>query len=184
MLKKVYLVRHCEATGQLSEARLTNEGLKQALELCEYFSNIKIDQIISSPYNRAIESIQPLAKELNIDIETDRKLEERILSSQNHPDWFEKLRKTFDDLDLKFEGGESSIDAMNRIVEVVKKVFKSNNKTTIIVTHGNLMSLLLKHFNNNFGFDDWKSLSNPDIYLLKKENKKISTQRLWHQEKA
>ena len=46
------------------------------------------------------------------------------------------------------------------------------------------MSLLLKHFNNDFDFDDWKSLSNPDIYLLKKENKKISTQRLWHQEKA
>lgn len=184
MLKKVYLVRHCEAEGQLPEAQLTNEGLKQALELCEYFSNIKIDQIISSPYKRATESIKPLANVLNLDIETDKKLAERILSSQNHPDWLEKLRKTFNNLDLKFEGGESSLEAMNRIVEIVEKVFKSNNKNTIIVTHGNLMSLLLKHFNNDFGFDDWKSLSNPDIYLLKKENKKINTQRLWHQEKA
>ncbi|MFZ7946018.1 histidine phosphatase family protein [Neobacillus sp. 19] len=57
-------MRHCEAAGQPPEAQLTDRGLKQAIGLCEFFSNIKIDRIISSPYKRAIESIQPLAKRL------------------------------------------------------------------------------------------------------------------------
>ena len=72
MLKKVYLVRHCEAAGQLPGSATTNKGLKQALELCEYFSNIKIDQIISSPYKCETESIASLANVLNLDIEIDK----------------------------------------------------------------------------------------------------------------
>ncbi|MBW8347990.1 phosphoglycerate mutase family protein [Bacillus sp. IITD106] len=178
-MKKIYVIRHCEAEGQLPEAQLTDKGLNQALELCEFFSTIKIDRIIASPYKRAIESIQPLAERLKVEIEIDSKLTERVLSTQNLTDWFEKLRLTFDDIELKFEGGESSLDAMKRIVEVVENIFNSNYKNTIIVTHGNLMSLLLKHFNKDFGFDDWKNLSNPDVYLLKNENNQVTFERIW-----
>lgn len=179
LLKKIYVVRHCKAEGQSPEAQLTDRGLKQALDLREFFSEIKIDRIISSPYKRAITSIHPLAKKLNIEMEIDTRLAERILSTQNYPDWFEKLKATFDDFELKFEGGESSLDATKRIVEVVESIFNSNHENTIIVTHGNLMYLLLKRFNKDFGFIDWKNLSNPDVYLLKYENNKVTSERLW-----
>ena len=53
---------------------------------------------------------------------------------------------------------------MNRIVNVVDEVFKSETENTIIVTHGNLMSLLLKNYDNSFDFDCWKNLSNPDVF--------------------
>lgn len=178
-MKKIYLIRHCEAEGQPFEAQLTDRGLKQALELADYFSNIKIDRIISSPYTRAIQSIQPLAERLHLEIENDSRLTERVLSTNNLTDWFEKLRVTFDDLELKFEGGESSQEAMDRIVEVVEKVFTSETKNTIIVTHGNLMSLLLRYYNKNFGFEDWRNLSNPDLFLLKNESNKVTIERLW-----
>ncbi|MFZ7946105.1 histidine phosphatase family protein [Neobacillus sp. 19] len=82
-LKRIYVIRHCEAAGQPPEAQLTDRGLKQAIGLCEFFSNIKIDRIISSPYKRAIESIQPLAKRLNIEVEIDSKLTERVLSTNS-----------------------------------------------------------------------------------------------------
>ncbi|MCJ8006031.1 histidine phosphatase family protein [Lederbergia wuyishanensis] len=178
-MKKIYVIRHCEAQGQPPEAQLTDRGLEQALDLSEFFSNIQIDRIISSPYKRAVESIRPLSKRLNIEVEIDEKLTDRILSTKNLSDWYEKLRTTFDDIEQKFEGGESSKDAMKRIVQVVEDVFSSKNKNTIIVTHGNLMSLLLKHFNNEFGFDNWKNLSNPDVFLLKSENNNVTFERLW-----
>ncbi|WP_306454176.1 histidine phosphatase family protein [Neobacillus jeddahensis] len=178
LVRKIYLIRHCEAEGQPPEAQLTDRGRKQALDLAEFFLAIKIDRIISSPYKRAIESIQPLAKRLNVQIEIDSNLTERVLSTTNLPDWSEKLRATFDDIELKFEGGESSREAMKRIVKVVNEVFSSNNKNTIIVTHGNLMSLLLKHFNKDFGFDDWKSLRNPDVFLLINESNKVTFERV------
>ena len=92
----------------------------------------------------------------------------------------EKLAETFNDLDLAFEGGESSNQAMNRIKDVADEILNSNNfKTTVIVTHGGIISLLLHHFDNSFGFDEWKRLSNPDVYLLKLTKNKAYFERLW-----
>lgn len=178
-MKKIYIIRHCEAVGQSSEAQLTDKGFKQAFDVSEFFSEIKIDRIISSPFKRAIQSLQPLAMQLNLEIEIDKQLTERVLSTENLSDWLEKLRTTFDDIELKFEGGESSQAAMNRIVEVVEEVFNGVTNNTIIVTHGNLMSLLFKYFNKDFGFEDWQNLSNPDVFLLTNENNKVIYERLW-----
>ena len=177
-MKKIYVIRHCQAEGQSPEALLTDKGIKQALDLLEFFSDTKIDRIISSPYRRAIDSILPLANRLNIDVEINEKLKERILSTKNLPDWFEKLRRTFEDNELKFEGGESSREALERIVSVVEEAINKNNNT-IIVTHGNLMSLLFMYFDKDFGFDEWKRLSNPDIYLFINESNEVTFQRVW-----
>ncbi|PAD89177.1 histidine phosphatase family protein [Niallia circulans] len=178
-MKKVYIIRHCEAEGQLSEAHLTDKGFKQAIEISNFFAEINIDRIISSPYKRAIQSIQPLATRLNLEIEINRKLTERVLSTESLSDWLDKLKATFEDFELKFEGGESSQEAMNRIVNIVEDVFNSESENTLIVTHGNLMSLLLNFYNKNFGFEDWQNLSYPDIYLLKNVDNKVIYERLW-----
>ncbi|OEH94397.1 phosphoglycerate mutase [Bacillus solimangrovi] len=180
-MKKIYIIRHCEAEGQHSEAQLTEKGFAQSLQLSDFFSSTPIDQIISSPYKRAIQSVQPLAKRLHIEIDFNNLLTERVLSTNNLTDWLEKLKATYDDLELKFEGGESSQEAMERIVTVVEEVFNSEYENIIIVTHGNIMSLLLKYYNDNFGFDEWKNLSNPDIYLLQNQDNNVSFERLWNQ---
>jgi 2,3-bisphosphoglycerate-dependent phosphoglycerate mutase len=177
-VKRIYLIRHCEAEGQAPEAALTERGFKQAIQLADVLNGVSIDRIIVSPYKRTVQSIEPLAKLLNLKIETNDLLTERVLSSQNLSDWLEKLRATFDDFELKFEGGESSTEAMKRIVEVVEEVFETETQNTIIVTHGNLLSLLLNHFNNEFGFDDWRNLRNPDVFLLKNENNKVTFERI------
>jgi broad specificity phosphatase PhoE len=177
-MKKVYLIRHCEAEGQPPEAALTETGFKQAIQLADLFTGISIDRIIASPYKRTVQTIEPLAQRINLAIETNDLLTERVLSSQNLTNWLEKLRATFDDFDLKFEGGESSYEAVDRIVSVVEEVLNSEEKNTIIVTHGNLLSLLLNHYNNEFGFDDWQNLRNPDVFLLKNESNKVTFERV------
>ncbi|WP_010199726.1 histidine phosphatase family protein [Bacillus sp. m3-13] len=169
MQKNIYIVRHCEAEGQPPESQLTGKGFKQAGELAKFFSNTPIERIISSSFLRAIQSIEPLSKETNISIEVDERLVERTLSTEDLPDWLEKLKATYDDLELKYEGGESSREAMDRIVSVVEEAFESDAENIIIVTHGNIMSLLIKNYQTSFGFKDWKNLSNPDLFLLKKD---------------
>lgn len=182
MNKRIYIVRHCKAQGQSPEAQLTEKGLIQANYLSGFFSNSEIDRIISSPFLRAIQSVKPISEETNIDIEIDERLSERTLSTTDLPDWLEKLKATFNDLELKFQGGESSKEAMNRIVTVVDEVFNSKSKNTIIATHGNLMSLLLKNYDNSFDFDCWKSLSNPDVFVLYYTNNELNMERLWQEE--
>lgn len=181
MGKKIYLITHCEAGGQSSEAQLTEKGVSQAAELAEFFTGMKIDRIISSPYLRAIQSIERVAKQEKIDIEIEARLAERILSTEVLSDWLDKLEATFEDLDLKLDRGESSREAMNRVVSVVEEIFKSDSENTLIVTHGNLMSLLIKNYLPDFGFEQWKRLSNPDVFLLKLKNNEILIERLWQE---
>ncbi|MDN3017322.1 histidine phosphatase family protein [Paenibacillus sp. BSR1-1] len=179
-MKRIYVIRHCEAEEQQLEARLTSKGGQQAETLARFLSNKDIERIISSPFVRAIQSIQPLAEQKDMMVELDERLSERILSTQYLPDWLEKLKETFDDLELKFDGGESSGEAMNRVVSVVKEVVQSDVENTLIVTHGNLMSLLLKNFQSGFGFEEWRNLSNPDVFLLQfLENDEVTVERLW-----
>ncbi|RXI98612.1 histidine phosphatase family protein [Anaerobacillus alkaliphilus] len=176
MGKKIYLIRHCAAEGQASEAKLTKEGEIQAEELAQFFKDMRVDRIISSPFQRALQTIQPLAAIRDIQIEMDDRLAERILSSENLVDWQSKLMETFSDLDLTFPGGESSRDAIKRIVSVVEDIFLSEEENTIIVTHGNLLSLFLHHIDETFGFDEWKALSNPDVFLVREGE--VEIQRL------
>ena len=177
-MKKIYLIRHCEAEGQPAEAALTDNGFEQANHLSEFFRGVPIDRIISSLYKRAVQTVEPLAKRMNLEIETNNLLTERVLSSKNLSDWLEKLEATFADFDLKFEGGESSSEAKKRIISVMEEVVNNEAQNTIIVTHGNLLSLLLNHYNNHFGFEEWKDLRNPDVFLLKIENEPIKYERL------
>lgn len=178
-MKKVYIVRHCQAEGQTPHSSLTEKGFKQAEELAAFFNDIPVERIISSPYMRAIQTIQPLANRLSIEIEMNSQLEERVLSTNSLSDWLKKLRTTFEDPYIKFEGGESSEEAENRIREVVEGVFKSGLENTVIVTHGNLMALLLNYYTKKFGFDEWANLSNPDIYLLNSGSNGVTIERLW-----
>ncbi len=104
---------------------------------------------------------------------------ERILSSIFYSDWMEKLEATFEDLNLKYEGGESSNEAKNRIIGVVNDILASDAEHTIVVAHGGIISLLLNHYDKNFGFEQWKALGNPDIYLLSHSQNDVAIKRLW-----
>jgi 2,3-bisphosphoglycerate-dependent phosphoglycerate mutase len=183
MEKRIYLVRHCEAEGQKFEASLTEKGIYQAGKLAEFFSAIELDQVISSPFHRAIQSVNPLVREKGIELRVDDRLSERILSSIHFDDWQVKLEASFEDLDVTFHGGESSRQAMVRGLRVVEDVCQGSTKNTLIATHGNLMALMIKHFMPSFGFEDWKALKNPDVYLLEYRETDRAVYHLWNNKK-
>ncbi len=99
-------------------------------------------------------------------IEIDDRLVERVLSPTLLADWREKLAETFVNLDLSFVGGESSRAAMSRAIAVVNEVMQQAEKPVAIVTHGNLMTLILKFFDEQIGYTDWANLQNPDVYRV------------------
>ena len=179
-MKKIYIVRHCEATGQPPESSLTQKGFEQSLELTHFFENKLIDRIISSPFLRAVQSIQPTVDHKQLMLEIDHRLAERVLSTEVYPDWLTRLEETYFDLELKFKGGESSKEAIERVLSLVKEIINHESEHTIIVTHGNLMSLLLMHFDSEFGFAQWRMLSNPDVYELIIDPHHNEFKRIWN----
>jgi len=179
-MKTYYIVRHCQADGQSKDAALTPQGITQSHELAQFFSSIHLNQIISSPYKRAIQTTEPLAHAKQLEIKIDQRLSERVLSSKPIDNWHEKLKLSFTDLHMTFEGGESSQEAMNRIVEALHEQIKLETDHTLFVTHGNIMSLLLKQADPTLGFEEWKKLSNPDVYILRYFSPDhIEAKRIW-----
>ncbi len=94
-----------------------------------------------------------------------------MLSTENLPDWLEKLEQSFSDTELVFEGGESAKEAEQRMSEVVEAASKKDG-TTLIVTHGGIMSHFLSKYDAGFGFGGWQRLSNPDVYVFDGDQKK------------
>jgi 2,3-bisphosphoglycerate-dependent phosphoglycerate mutase len=177
--KTLYIVRHCKAAGQAPDAPLTSDGLAQAVQLADRLAELPIQRIVSSPFRRAIQSIAPLAERLVLPVATDERLAERVLSAAELPNWLAALEATFDDLDRCFEGGESSRAAMQRAVAVVREIELHPADTIVLVTHGNLMALLLKHFDRRIGFAEWQGLSNPDVYRVVLAPERAEIARVW-----
>jgi 2,3-bisphosphoglycerate-dependent phosphoglycerate mutase len=178
-MKRLYIVRHCSATGQAADAPLTNDGREQANLLSDFLARQKIDAILSSPFVRAIQSIEPFAKRANLHVQLDERLAERVLSSEPMDNWLDCLQQTFSDFELAFDGGESSGQAMNRAVAALGDVSALNQGSTVVVTHGNLMTLLLRHFDERFGFETWAALTNPDVYLVAMNGSESTVKRVW-----
>ncbi len=166
MIQTLFLVRHCQATGQAPDAPLTPEGERQAVALAAALAPFAIEQIVSSPYMRATQSVTPLAELLDLPIHTDARLVERALSGAPLDDWVNALRATFDDFELAFPGGENSRAATERAVAAINAALAQHAHTLAIASHGNLLSLVLRHFDSALGFAEWQIMRNPDVYRV------------------
>ncbi|WP_222599315.1 histidine phosphatase family protein [Aquibacillus kalidii] len=186
VVKRLFLVRHCNAEGQHKDSPLTKDGVRQAMKLANFLeqSSYTFDRIITSPYLRAIESIKPFAERANLTIQVDQRLHERVLSQEPIDDWMDVLEQSFSDFDFALPGGESSNDALSRSIQVVNEVkHDDSSENIIIVTHGNLLAILLKEFQADFGFSHWKEFTNPDLFLAQRIGGEYVVERLWNSER-
>ena len=160
----VYLVRHCQSSGQAPRAPLTELGHQQALRLADQLADLGIRRIVSSPYTRARQSIEPLAQRLGLAVETDERLVERMLAADSLPDWQARIRASFDDLTVALPGGESTATATERGMQALADVLSNDLLPTVVASHGNLLAALLHHLDGRPGFETWLGLTNPDVF--------------------
>ena len=183
MSKKIVLVRHCKASmeGIDDQRALDQDGKVQAKSLCEKLNKIlKPDsEIFTSPFTRAVDSLMPLTEiNKNVKINESKFLEEIHIAKNPELTKHQIIEKMWSDPDYSVEGGISQIKHYDSIKNDLEKLFdnfKKNNKDVIIVTHGNLLGMIIKFlFKMEFNFDDWKVMSMPDLYILSfDENNKI-----------
>jgi 2,3-bisphosphoglycerate-dependent phosphoglycerate mutase len=153
--------------------------MDQAEALAEFLSGFGIARIVSSPFARALRSIEPLSIRLNIEIKLDERLIEAALSSIEYSDWLDKLQETFSDFDLLFEGGESSVAATDRATAAVNDALLSGAGPILMVTHGRLLALILKHFDSKYGFEEWQDLTAPDVFRIVIHENEFQVDRIW-----
>lgn len=174
----VYFVRHAESNfvfGKERERPITEKGIIDSQKISEKLRNIKFDHYISSSYKRAIQTIEPLAK--NSDIELFEELREKSLKGEFKLDKSsieDAIKKSFIDIDFKLEGGESTRDVQNRAIPIIERAIDDKRIKNIAVgTHGNILTSILNYYNQSIGYDFWKSSSKPDIYKCEFHKKEL-----------
>ena len=170
----VLLVRHAESvapgTAGFDEYTrpLTTKGLRDAERLCDSLGSSRIDAVYSSPYLRARQTVDPIAKARGIAIETIEDLRERMLSPVDVPDWRAHLKRSWSDFDCALPGGESSREAQARVVRVLEEIRgrRRGGDIVIVASHGNLIALALNAFMPGVDYAYWESIPMPAVFTL------------------
>ena len=177
-MKTIFLIRHGKASldGSERERGLTDEGVEHAKQITEILKKLepKIEKVYSSPLRRAILTIEPFAKTANLEINVVEDLKEKITGDTTGKDLNAEKKKMWEDFDSKLPGGESSKDATDRALSGLKHVFDNlpENGSAAVQCHGTLIALILHNYDPSFGFDQWKSMTMPDIYQINYDGEK------------
>lgn len=183
----IYMIRHAKSPfvfGQERTRKLSEQGERDAIKITKLMGQKEIDVIVSSPYTRAIQTIEGIASANNIEIKLYEELRERQLKgAYKLPDEEiqQALKKSYEDIDFYLSGGESIRDVQNRALPVIKNLLnKYEGQKIVIGTHGNVMTIIMNYYDSKYGYEFWKSISKPDIYELtfyKKELQRV--ERMW-----
>jgi 2,3-bisphosphoglycerate-dependent phosphoglycerate mutase len=167
-MPSILLIRHCQSTSQAAEGTLSETGTRDAVALAERLLDFAPDAIYASPYRRAVDTITPLAKRARLTIREDARLRERELAAGD--DWLEHVRRSYDDPSYKLRGGESLDEACARARAALVDIAAAAHRLPVVVSHGNLISAILRSVEPGFGFEAWRSMRNPDLYVLAHED--------------
>ena len=174
-MKRIVLIRHGKAAmeGKDHERELDEDGIIQAESLKNKLINLELksSKIYASPFKRAIQTIKPFSEtNKNVIIDQKKELEEIHMPKDQKLTKHQIIEKMWEDENFKVLEGVSHKDHFNKIKPFLTDIFekfKSNKDDLVIISHGVLIGLILKFFFKvQFGFNNWKTMTMPDIYFL------------------
>ena len=150
------------------ERPLTEEGRRAAEELADELEPYVITSVYSSPYTRAVETVTPTARRLELEVHILPDLRERRLTLAPTPDWAAHLRRAWADPDYAVEGAESGRQAQRRAMALLDllRTRHADGGRLLIGSHGNLISLLLQAFEPGVDHEFPMAMPMPAIYHL------------------
>lgn len=150
MRAEVVLVRHARPllptpNGPDDHHRpLTEAGLAQAERLVEDLAAIKPALIASSPYLRAVQTVEPTARALGMPVETRHDLREWDSGLGPTPDYARHFAQSWADPHFARPGGESLHDLTVRATAALESLARQHPGATVVVgSHGTFISRAL-----------------------------------------
>ncbi|WP_064091826.1 histidine phosphatase family protein [Rossellomorea aquimaris] len=184
MKTHLYFVRHAHSTYTPDELNrpLSENGRIDADHVTNFLIKEDIQIVCSSPYKRAIETVNGISEYIDKEIVIFEDLKERTLSKQPVENFNESITNVWNNPSFSYEGGESNLDAQERGISATHSLLeKYRGKKVVIGSHGNIMVLIMNYFDRKYDFQFWKELSMPDIYRLTfEENNLVDVKRIWN----
>jgi 2,3-bisphosphoglycerate-dependent phosphoglycerate mutase len=178
----LYLVRHAHSKYSPDEMRdLSPAGHADARRVADLLERSDISRIVSSPYTRARQTVEPLAERLGLPIQIDADLRERLLCTEVLDDFTRPLEKVWQDFDLSLPGGESSAAAQARVRGAIERIVAgADGRGVAVASHGNALALFLRTLDPSVDYAFWVRMSTPDVYRVDlRGGREWTYRRIW-----
>ena len=159
-MTRFYLVRHGAhdllgraLAGRMPGVGLNAEGRAQAERLAAHFAAVRPTAVISSPLQRTVETAQPIASRLGLELELESGLLEidfgawtgrAFTELDGDPAWplFNNARSL-----VAIPGGESLIDVQTRMVATLRRLAADRPEASLVlVGHGDPLKSAIAYF--------------------------------------
>lgn len=156
----LFLIRHgltavtgSRLYGRTPGIHLDGRGRRQAAELVERFDGVRLNALYSSPLERCVETLEPLAASRGLEITVSGSLIEmdagdwtgRTLPSLRRNKLWNTVQRN--PSRFRFPKGESFVDAEARLLDEMERIVARHPRGRIAVgTHGDLVRVLISHY--------------------------------------
>ncbi|WNQ11981.1 histidine phosphatase family protein [Paenibacillus aurantius] len=187
----LYMVRHADSPyvpGQERTRGLSAAGAAASRQIAERLKDLPVDGVVSSSYARAVQTVQPLAESRGLPIREYEGLRERLIGGEESEAPWEEIRnaieRSFTDHDYALEGGETTKEARLRALPILEELLEEyEGRAVAIGTHGNIMTILMNHYEPGCDYAFWQETSRPDVYRMTFDGRHLeSIERLWSPE--
>ncbi|MBA2173782.1 histidine phosphatase family protein [Halobacillus locisalis] len=165
----IYFVRHAHSTYTEKERSrpLSEHGKRDAEKVKDLLANKNIHHVLSSPYLRSIQTVEPLANEIGKEVHVIEDFKERKLIEGSAKNFSEAIERVWSDEAFSWPGGESNQVARQRGANALNDVLKKHEGERVVIgTHGNIMTLTMGALDSRFDYEFWKQLRMPEVIAL------------------
>ena len=167
----VYFIRHAQSDTTVRDDRtrpLTETGLRDSHLVTACLSSKGIDHILSSPYQRTIQTVTHLAQTLGLPIETDPDFREREAGGWHGENFLDFIRAQWEDFSYHIMDGECLADVQKRNVAALERAIeKYRGKTIAIGTHGTALSTILNYYDSSIGYREFMRILDVMPYVVR-----------------
>jgi probable phosphomutase (TIGR03848 family) len=156
----LFLIRHgltavtgSRLYGTTPGIHLDERGRRQAAALVDRFEGVRLHAVYSSPLERCVETLEPLAAARGLEIRTSDALIEmdtgdwtgRTLPSLRRTKLWNTVQRN--PSRFRFPSGESFVEAEARLLDEIEQIVARHPRGRVVVgTHGDLVGMVVSHY--------------------------------------
>lgn len=170
-MTEVYFIRHAESDYSNHDdvcRPLTVKGMQDRLLVSKYLCAIGIDIVFSSPFKRAVDTVQDFADNNCFKIQCIDGFKERCIDSVWIEDFMDFSKKQWEDFSYKLSDGECLQEVQDRNISALKNILsKYKDKKIVIGSHGTALSTIINYYDSSFRFEDFNEIRKLMPWIVK-----------------
>ena len=151
----VYFVRHAQSDNTNKDEMtrpLTEKGLQDRMLAVDYLMDQEIKAVYSSPYLRAVTTVQPLAEHLGLPVVPENDFRERATGDTAGIEDLARLQ--WADKTFAAPGGECIAEVQARVAAALQPLVEKHKGQTIAIgCHGTMLGATVNYFDDSFDLE-------------------------------